>query len=297
MTALIQDKDTQEQILENMYKKVQKLNEEIGLLSRALDIKTSDMANTLGFPIQRQEFMDIVSNVDTDGLRAHDATIYGAQINSLQKKLKRLQIENEDLKVVREVNNQELIELEEKRHELVLQMQALETTTRQLNDEKATLLDYVQEKDHAADENISNLENTIATQEQQLRRLKNNINVMHEQLNKQSTRVSPQKDQHYTSSQTAVISAAGHQTFSQNKVLSNEKGSTVTSELDCMNKDDLIERIKLLEQQLEKARILADEQNQQLQWLSDYYKEEIEAMKSRFESQKKHKQDPYSMEG
>ena len=52
-------------------------------------------------------------------------------------------MENEDLKVVREVNNQELIELEQKRHELVLQMQALENTTRQLNDEKATLLDYV----------------------------------------------------------------------------------------------------------------------------------------------------------
>jgi len=29
-------------------------------------------------------------------------------------------MENEDLKVVREVNNQELIELEQKRHELVL---------------------------------------------------------------------------------------------------------------------------------------------------------------------------------
>ena len=43
-----------------MYKKVQKLNEEIALLSRALDIKTSDMATTLGFPVQKQEFMDIV---------------------------------------------------------------------------------------------------------------------------------------------------------------------------------------------------------------------------------------------
>ena len=60
MTALIQEKETQEKILENMYKKVQKLNEEIALLSRALDIKTSDMATTLGFPIQKQEFVDIV---------------------------------------------------------------------------------------------------------------------------------------------------------------------------------------------------------------------------------------------
>ena len=60
MTALIQEKETQEKILENMYKKVQKLNEEIALLSRALDIKTSDMATTLCFTIQKQEFVDIV---------------------------------------------------------------------------------------------------------------------------------------------------------------------------------------------------------------------------------------------
>lgn len=40
------------------------------------------------------------------------------------------------------------------------------------------------------------------------------------------------------------------------------------------------ERIEQLEQQLEKAKILADEQTQQMQWLSDYYKEEIEQVKA-----------------
>ena len=73
-----------------MYKKVQKLNEEIALLSRALDIKTSDMATTLGFPVQKQEFMEIVQQIDTNGLRAHDATVYGSQISSLKKKLARI---------------------------------------------------------------------------------------------------------------------------------------------------------------------------------------------------------------
>ena len=49
----MQEKQAQEQILENMYKKVQKLNEEISVLSRALDIKTSDMTSTLGFPVAK----------------------------------------------------------------------------------------------------------------------------------------------------------------------------------------------------------------------------------------------------
>ena len=103
-----------------MYKKVQKLNEEIGVLSRALDIKTSDMTSTLGFPVAKQEFLDLVTQVDTNGIRAHDATVYTAQINQLQKKLQMMQQENEDLKVIRESNNQELIELEQNRHNLVL---------------------------------------------------------------------------------------------------------------------------------------------------------------------------------
>ena len=66
-----------------MYKKVQKLNEEIGVLSRALDIKTSDMTSTLGFPVAKQEFISLVQQVDTNGIRAYDATVYTAQINQL----------------------------------------------------------------------------------------------------------------------------------------------------------------------------------------------------------------------
>ena len=61
-----------------MYQKVQKLNEEISVLSRALDIKTSDMTQTLGFPVAKQQFLDLVQAVDTNGIRAHDATVYTA---------------------------------------------------------------------------------------------------------------------------------------------------------------------------------------------------------------------------
>ena len=50
----------------------------------------------------------------------------------------------------------------------------------------------------------------------------------------------------------------------------------MTNQFDGMSREELIERIELLEAQLEKARILSNEQNQQLQWLSDYYKEEID---------------------
>lgn len=57
---------------------------------------------------------------------------------------------------------------------------------------------------------------------------------------------------------------------------------TLTNQFDGMNREELIERIELLEAQLEKARILSDEQNQQLQWLSDYYKEEIDQLKSKY---------------
>ena len=59
-----------------MYIKVQKLNEEICLLSRALDIKMSDMTSQIGHPIQKKDFVDIVANLDTDGIRAFDATVY-----------------------------------------------------------------------------------------------------------------------------------------------------------------------------------------------------------------------------
>ena len=64
---------------------------------------------------------------------------------------------------------------------------------------------------------------------------------------------------------------------------SNEKASaTPTNQFDGMSREELIERIELLEAQLEKARLLSDEQNQQLQWLSDYYKEEIDQLKSKY---------------
>ncbi len=42
----------------------------------------------------------------------------------------------------------------------------------------------------------------------------------------------------------------------------------------------MAERIEQLEQQLGKAKVLADEQNQQMEWIQDYYKEEIEQVKA-----------------
>ena len=45
-------------------------------------------------------------------------------------------------------------------------------------------------------------------------------------------------------------------------------------------RSDQEQRIEHLEQQLEKAKELAEEQNQQMQWLSDYYKEEIEHVRA-----------------
>ena len=170
-------------------------------------------------------------------------------------------------------------------------MQALENTTRQLNDEKAALLDYVQEKDQANDDKASDLDKIIATQEEQIRRLKNNINVMHEQLNKQAIegqQISDYKaagsQQHYMSNQSAGNQAQvlSNRNRSHSNGRSNEKVSVaLTNQFDGMNREELIERIELLEAQLEKARILSDEQNQQLQWLSDYYKEEIDQLKSK----------------
>ena len=64
-----------------MYIRQQKQNEEIALLSRALDIKMSDMTSSLGFPIQKKDFVEMVATIDTDGIRAHDAQVYRAQIS------------------------------------------------------------------------------------------------------------------------------------------------------------------------------------------------------------------------
>ena len=62
--------------MQKMYVRHQKLNEEIALLSRALDIKMSDMASSLGFPMQKKDFVEMVATIDTDGIRAHDANLY-----------------------------------------------------------------------------------------------------------------------------------------------------------------------------------------------------------------------------
>ena len=59
-----------------MYLKVQKQNEEICLLSRALDIKMSDVTNQVGQAIESKDFVQMVAGLDTDGIRAFDATIY-----------------------------------------------------------------------------------------------------------------------------------------------------------------------------------------------------------------------------
>ena len=66
-------------------------------------------------------------------------------------------------------------------------------------------------------------------------------------------------------------------------------------ELMNMTKEELIERIELLEHQFERARSMQKEQHQQLQWLSDYYREEIDQLKHRYDSEKgKTERDPYS---
>lgn len=36
----------------------------------------SDMGSQLGYPLQRKDFVDIVANLDSDGIRAYDATVY-----------------------------------------------------------------------------------------------------------------------------------------------------------------------------------------------------------------------------
>lgn len=82
----------------------------------------SDLGQQCGYPLQRKDFVEIVANIDTDGIRAHDATVYQAQISQLTSQLQKIKLECEDLKVVRECNNQELIELESKRHTLTLQL-------------------------------------------------------------------------------------------------------------------------------------------------------------------------------
>ena len=122
INALVIDKDAQEKILQKMYVKVQRLNEEIGLLSRALDIKMSDMATQMGQPVQKQDFVDIVAKLDTDGIRAYDASVYQTQITIMKGQLSRTTLECEDLRIVRQCNNQELIDLESKRHLLTLQV-------------------------------------------------------------------------------------------------------------------------------------------------------------------------------
>ena len=83
----------------------------------------SDMGSQLGYPLQRKDFVDIVANLDSDGIRAYDATVYQTQITHLKTQLQRVLQENEDLRIVRECNNQELIELESSRHQMTLQVQ------------------------------------------------------------------------------------------------------------------------------------------------------------------------------
>ena len=36
----------------------------------------NDVGTQLGYPLQKKDFVDIVSNIDTDGIRAFDATVY-----------------------------------------------------------------------------------------------------------------------------------------------------------------------------------------------------------------------------
>lgn len=44
----------------------------------------SDMATQIGHPVQKKDFVDIVTNLDTDGIRAYDATVYQTSITNLK---------------------------------------------------------------------------------------------------------------------------------------------------------------------------------------------------------------------
>ena len=50
---------------------------------------------------------------------------------------------------MRECNNQELIELESKRHQLTLQLQDMQAAHKQLSEDKVTLLSYLEERENA----------------------------------------------------------------------------------------------------------------------------------------------------
>lgn len=85
--------------------------------------------------------------MDTDGIRAYDASIFQSQIQKLNAQLQKALQECEDLRLVRQCNNHELIELEQKRHALTLQNADLSKQVRQLQEDKATLLGYLEERE------------------------------------------------------------------------------------------------------------------------------------------------------
>ena len=61
----------------------------------------NDIGTQLGYQVQKKDFVDIVANIDTDGIRAYDATVYNLQIAHLKTQLQSAMQETEDLRIVR----------------------------------------------------------------------------------------------------------------------------------------------------------------------------------------------------
>ena len=68
----------------------------------------------------------------------------------------------------------------------MLKLQNFELENKHLNDEKSTLLEYVEGKDQNLEEVIVQKDKVIAQQDDQIRKLTSNINLMHEELNKRA---------------------------------------------------------------------------------------------------------------
>ena len=61
----------------------------------------NDIGTQLGYQVQKKDFVDIVANIDTDGIRAYDGTVYNSQIAHLKTQLQSAIQETEDLRIVR----------------------------------------------------------------------------------------------------------------------------------------------------------------------------------------------------
>ena len=84
------------------------LTEEIELLTRALDIKAEDFSQWLGRQVTGSDLIRAASSSDQSVTIPTDSKL----VESLTKQNHKLKKDLEDLKMVRELNNKELVELE-----------------------------------------------------------------------------------------------------------------------------------------------------------------------------------------